>query len=109
MIADEKSKDEWRACFVNYYTTNAPSKVAVVTDALMDKWEGEYEKLYSGMKAKYGEPGMAKDVRLSWSVRGTKTTATTTIAKEPDKADSDKKRDLRTVAEVRCLCCSATD
>jgi len=56
-MTEEKSKDDWRACFIDYYTTNAPSKVVMVTDALMDKWEGKYEKLFTGMKSKYGEPG----------------------------------------------------
>jgi len=54
-MADDK--EVWRQKFLDYYATNAPEKVEMVTDAMMDKWEGKYEKLFTGMKSKYGEPG----------------------------------------------------
>ena len=53
----EGDKETWRQKFLDYYATNAPEKTVMVTDALMDKWEGKYEKLFTGMCSKYGEPG----------------------------------------------------
>ena len=57
IIPPRDTKEEWRQKFLDYYATNAPEKGAMVTDALMDKWVGKYEKLFTGMCSKYGEPG----------------------------------------------------
>ena len=51
------TNEEWRAKFVDYYTTNAPTKLSMVTDEFMTKWEGKYDKLWAGVTKKYGEPG----------------------------------------------------
>ena len=51
------TNEEWRAKFVDYYTTNAPTKLSMVTDEFMTKWEGKYDKLWAGVIKKYGEPG----------------------------------------------------
>ena len=54
---EDKDKEVWRQKFLDYYATNAPEKVEMVIGAMMDKWEGKYEKLFTGMKSKYKEPG----------------------------------------------------
>jgi len=51
-----KEREAWRAKFIAYYTTNAPQKVVTITDAIMDRWQGRYEKLFAGMCLKYGKP-----------------------------------------------------
>ena len=51
------TEEEWRTKFINYYQTNAPSKVKVVTDSFMAKWKGKYDKLWEGVTKKYGPPG----------------------------------------------------
>ena len=51
------SRDEWKAKFVAYYTSNAPTKVSMVSDAMMDKWEGRYDTLYANLEKKYGALG----------------------------------------------------
>ena len=38
--------EAWRAKFIAYYSSNAPSKVRMVTDGMMTKWAGKYEALY---------------------------------------------------------------
>ena len=53
----QDDKEGWRQKFLVYYATNAPEKAAMVTDAMMQKWLGKYEKLLTGMCGKYGEPG----------------------------------------------------
>eukprot|EP00658_Telonema_sp_P-2_P031890 TRINITY_DN23763_c0_g1_i1.p1 TRINITY_DN23763_c0_g1~~TRINITY_DN23763_c0_g1_i1.p1 ORF type:complete len:401 (-),score=74.11 TRINITY_DN23763_c0_g1_i1:746-1948(-) len=55
--ASTSSQEAWRATLVEYYTTNAPAKVGLVTDAMMAKWEGRYDVLFQGMQKKYGPPG----------------------------------------------------
>jgi hypothetical protein len=57
MASTEKTQDEWRQALIDYYTTNAPTKVSVVTDSFMTKWAGKYDKLFEGMQKKYGLPG----------------------------------------------------
>ena len=57
MATATKTREEWRTTFIEYYTTNAPSKVNVVTDSFLDKWEGKFDKLWIGITKKYGEPG----------------------------------------------------
>lgn len=49
--------DPWRAKFVEYYTTNAPTKVAMVNDKMMSKWSGKYELLMDNLVKKYGPLG----------------------------------------------------
>jgi hypothetical protein len=51
-----KTKEEWRTTFTDYYASNVEGPCKV-NDALMDKWEGKYEKLFEGMQKKYGLPG----------------------------------------------------
>ena len=51
------SRDEWKAKFVAYYISNAPTKVSMVSDAMMDKWEGRYDTLYANLEKKYGALG----------------------------------------------------
>ena len=46
----------WRARFIEYYKTNAPTKVALVTDEFMVKWAGKYDTLFTNLVKKYGEP-----------------------------------------------------
>eukprot|EP00976_Prorocentrum_cordatum_P026591 540285-Prorocentrum_minimum.AAC.6 len=45
----------WKGVFVNYYKHNAPSKVALVSDNLMNKWHGKYAELYQNLESKYGK------------------------------------------------------
>lgn len=51
------SQDTWRATFVEYYTANAPTKISMVTDKMMEKWSGKYEKLMANLVKKYGPLG----------------------------------------------------
>ena len=51
------TNEEWRKKFIDYYTTNAPTKLSMVTDEFMTKWEGKYDQLWAGVTKKYGEPG----------------------------------------------------
>jgi hypothetical protein len=45
----------WKDVFVKYYKHNAPSKVALVSDSLMNKWHGKYDELYQNLESKYGK------------------------------------------------------
>ncbi len=47
----------WRAKFIHYYETNAPSKVKFVTEDMMNKYHGKYEELYINLEKKYGPLG----------------------------------------------------
>jgi len=49
--------EAWRAKFVHYYQTNAPSKAKFINDKMMQKWQGKYKELYSNLERKYGELG----------------------------------------------------
>lgn len=51
------TQDEWREKFVNYYETNVPTKVRMVNDAMMAKWDGKYESLMTNLEKKYGPLG----------------------------------------------------
>ena len=50
-------RDAWKTKYIEYYTTNAPTKVAMVTDEMMDKWDGRYDTLWANLLKKYGPPG----------------------------------------------------
>jgi hypothetical protein len=52
--------DAWRAKFVDYYQQNAPTKVKMVNDSMMDKWAGKYEALWNNLVKKYGPLGKPK-------------------------------------------------
>ena len=49
--------EAWRAKFVHFYQTNAPSKAKFVNDKMMAKWKGRYKELYSNLERKYGPLG----------------------------------------------------
>ena len=49
--------EAWRAKFVHFYQTNAPSKAKFVNDKMMAKWKGRYKELYSNLERKYGPDG----------------------------------------------------
>jgi hypothetical protein len=49
--------DAWRAKFVEYYQQNAPTKVKMVNDSMMEKWAGKYEALWNNLVKKYGPLG----------------------------------------------------
>ena len=49
--------EAWRAKFVHFYQTNAPSKAKFVNDKMMAKWKGKYKELYSNLERKYGPLG----------------------------------------------------
>ena len=44
----------WRETFINYYQTNVPSRVSMVNDTMMSKWDGKYEVLMANLVKKYG-------------------------------------------------------
>jgi len=44
----------WREKFINYYETNVPSRVSMVNDTMMSKWNGKYEILMANLVKKYG-------------------------------------------------------
>jgi len=54
---ESNTREGWRKTFIDYYTTNAPENVVKVTDELLNKWEGKYEKLFAALQKKYGLPG----------------------------------------------------
>ena len=56
-LPDPTDKAAWKLHFIAYYTTNCPSKVDVINEGFMNKWEGKYEKLWKGVSKKYGPPG----------------------------------------------------
>ena len=49
--------EAWRAKFVDYYQQNAPTKVKMVSDAMMEKWAGKFDTLYKNLEKKYGPLG----------------------------------------------------
>jgi kinesin family protein 2/24 len=55
------SDDTWRETFIEYYTTNAPTKVSMVNDKMMARWSGEYEILMKNLIEKYGPLGAPID------------------------------------------------
>mmetsp|Transcript_36851 Transcript_36851/g.66260 ORF Transcript_36851/g.66260 Transcript_36851/m.66260 type:complete len:622 (+) Transcript_36851:121-1986(+) len=55
------SDDAWRDSFIEYYTTNAPTKVLMVNDKMMAKWSGKYEILMKNLIEKYGPLGAPID------------------------------------------------
>lgn len=63
------SREQWRSKFVEYYEANAPEKVHMVSDTLMDKWSGKYDDLYNGMIAKYGPIGFPTEQRCTTGKR----------------------------------------
>eukprot|EP00560_Eucampia_antarctica_P008609 CAMPEP_0197825106 /NCGR_PEP_ID=MMETSP1437-20131217/2241_1 /TAXON_ID=49252 ORGANISM="Eucampia antarctica, Strain CCMP1452" /NCGR_SAMPLE_ID=MMETSP1437 /ASSEMBLY_ACC=CAM_ASM_001096 /LENGTH=648 /DNA_ID=CAMNT_0043424971 /DNA_START=53 /DNA_END=1999 /DNA_ORIENTATION=- len=44
----------WRETFTDYYKTNAPTRVSMVNDKMMSKWDGKYEILMANLVKKYG-------------------------------------------------------
>jgi len=58
---EDLSPDEWRAKFTVYYQTNAPTKVSMVNDSMMEKWAGKYDSLYGNLVKKYGPLGKPLD------------------------------------------------
>jgi hypothetical protein len=50
----------WEVLLVEYYTQNAPEKVALVNDTLLNKWHGKYDELYRALENKYGALGRPK-------------------------------------------------
>jgi kinesin family protein 2/24 len=55
------SDDTWRETFIEYYTTNAPTKVSMVNDKMMARWSGKYEILMKNLIEKYGPLGAPID------------------------------------------------
>ena len=55
-MADDE-REVWRARFIDYYRQNAPDKVRLVTDKMLDKFAGRYDELMDNIIAKYGPPG----------------------------------------------------
>jgi len=53
----DDDREQWRSKLLEYYSSNAPAKAVMVTDAMMDKWAGKYEELYANMVEKYGPLG----------------------------------------------------
>ena len=51
------TNDTWRETFIEYYTTNAPTKLSMVNDKFMEKWQGKYEILMKNLVEKYGPLG----------------------------------------------------
>lgn len=51
------SREQWREKLVHYYSTNAPEKVTMVSDSLLDKWADKYDDLYANIIQKYGPLG----------------------------------------------------
>ena len=43
----QTDRNAWREVLVGYYMTNAPEKVSMVTEAMLTKYEGKYESLFS--------------------------------------------------------------
>ena len=43
--------------FIEYYTANAPTKLSMVTEKFMEKWQGKYEILMKNLVEKYGPLG----------------------------------------------------
>lgn len=58
------SDDAWREAFIEYYSTNAPSKVLMVNEKMMAKWSGKYEILMKNLIEKYGPVGEPIDQLL---------------------------------------------
>ena len=57
MENSDPNTEEWRLKFIEYYTANAPSKVRMVTPAMMSKWSGKYDSLMANLVKKYGVLG----------------------------------------------------
>ena len=70
---------EWRAKFIQYYTTNAPSKVSLVNDKMMDKFQGKYHILWKNLVKKYGPPGQPIEIAIATNGNGKKVTSTCDI------------------------------
>ena len=71
---------EWRAKFIQYYTTNAPSKVSLVNDKLMNKFQGKYHILWKNLVKKYGPPGQPIEIAIATpNGNGKKVTSTSDI------------------------------
>lgn len=70
---------EWRAKFIQYYTTNAPSKVSLVNDKMMNKFQGKYHILWKNLVKKYGPPGQPIEIALATNGNGKKATSTCDI------------------------------
>ena len=70
---------EWRAKFIQYYTTNAPSKVSLVNDKMMNKFQGKYHILWKNLVKKYGPPGQPIEIALATNGNGKKVTSTSDI------------------------------
>ncbi|KAJ1461526.1 P-loop containing nucleoside triphosphate hydrolase protein [Pelagophyceae sp. CCMP2097] len=56
-LPSAEDTEAWRSKFVAFYTSNAPDKVSMVTDSMMDKWAGKYEALFLNLEKKYGKEG----------------------------------------------------
>ena len=53
----DMSDDAWKAKFIEYYTLNAPAKVKLVTQKMMDRYRGKYDVLMENLIKKYGPLG----------------------------------------------------
>ena len=53
----ENDTAAWRTTLETYYRTNAPEKLAMVNDKMMEKFSGKYVTLYTNLQKKYGKLG----------------------------------------------------
>ena len=82
------SEDAWRETFIDYYKTNAPTKVSLVNDKMMEKWSGKYEILMKNLVKKYGPLGEPIDQETLPTRTRTGTSVTSTSTRTASKSTS---------------------